>query len=228
MFAAKLHRRMRISGRAVLPFLAVIATAVAQFSVSAQDTDIDLRRLPWDIISETMDFDGKSATVIYTGLRFSQGNISIEADEGRATSQEQENSAWQFSGNVTIDVGNGHIKCDAATLKFKGNVLSTATVTGEPASFEMQRAGGEDATTAEAALLSYDVESGIIEFSGQATINEAGNHISASSFVYDIANRRINADASDTDEDRVRIIYTPTDAEIDALTEDAEAEVDAP
>ena len=215
---------MNTSRPIILTLLLLLASSFAL----AQETDIDLRRLPWDIISETMDFDGKTATVIYTGLRFSQGNISIEADEGRASRQEQENSAWQFSGNVTIDVGNGHIKCDAATLRFEGNVLSTATVTGAPASFEMQRADGNDGTTAEAALLKYDVEKGIIEFSGQASINEAGNHISASSFVYDIENRRINADSSDQDEDRVRIIYTPTDDELDALAEDAEAEVEAP
>ncbi len=211
-----------------LRLLTVIAITFAQPLALAQETDIDLRRLPWDIISETMYFDGKTATHVFTGLRFSQGDISIEADEGRANTQEQENSDWQFSGNVTIDVGNGHIKCDSATLRFKGNVLSTATVTGTPASFEMQRADGEDATTAEATLLNYDVESGIIEFSGQASINEAGNHISAGSFVYDITNRRINADASDTDEDRVRIIYTPTEGELDALAEDAESEVETP
>ncbi len=211
-----------------LRLLAVVAIAFVQPLAPAQETDIDLRRLPWDMNAETAYFDGKSATHVFTGLRFSQGDISIEAEEGRANTQNEENSTWQFSGNVSIDVGNGHIKCDAATLKFRGDVLSTATVTGAPASFEMLRAGGEDATTAEAALLNYDVESGIIEFSGQASINEAGNHISASSFVYDIANRRINADASDTDEDRVRIIYTPTEGELDALAEDAEAEVETP
>ena len=226
MFAAKLRLSMgTITNTASRVLTIALVVLITPFAIAQ---DIDPRRLPWDIISETMDFDGKTSTMIYTGLRFSQGNISIEADEGRATRQEQENSAWQFAGNVTIDVGNGHIKCDSANLVFKGNVLSHATVTGELASFEMRRLDGDDTTTAEAKLLSYDVESGIIEFSGQASINEAGNHISAHSFLYDIANRRINADASETDEDRVRIIYTPTDAEIDALAEEAEAEVDAP
>ncbi|MDH5622504.1 MAG: hypothetical protein OEY74_10515, partial [Gammaproteobacteria bacterium] len=136
---------------------------------------VDLDRLPWTIDSETMAFDGKTSTIIYTGLQFSQGDISIEADEGRATSREQANSTWQFSGNVVIDLNNGHIKCDSANLQFRGNVLSVATVLGNPATFKLLRAAADDFTYAEAGKLNYDVQKGIIEFSDNATITESGN-----------------------------------------------------
>ncbi|MEL7187824.1 MAG: lipopolysaccharide transport periplasmic protein LptA [Pseudomonadota bacterium] len=174
----------------------------------AQTVDLDLR-LPWDIVSETMAFDGKTSTIIYTGLRFSQGRISIEANEGRATSAAQENSSWQFSGDVVIDVDQGKIRCDAASLQFDGNVLSVATVTGAPATFEMRRADSDDTTYAEAGKLLYDVPKGIIEFSDDATITEAGNQISSHYLVYNINERRINADSSGNGGERVRITYTP-------------------
>ncbi len=187
-------------------FLALIFLLLPTYS-AAQLVDLD--RLPWTIDSETMAFDGKTSTIIYTGLQFSQGDISIEADEGRATSREQENSTWQFSGNVVIDLNNGHISCDSASLLFDGSVLSVATVTGTPATFELLREAADDVTYAEAGKLRYDVVKGIIEFSEQATITESGNEISSNFLVYNVAERKINADSSGNGEDRVRIRYTP-------------------
>ena len=186
---------------------AALVVFLSSTPVAAQLVDLD--RLPWTINSETMDFDGKTSTIIYTGLQFSQGEISIEADEGRATTNEQELSTWQFLNNVVIDLNNGHIECETADLQFSGNVLVSAIVTGNPATFELTRAEADDVTYAEAGNLTYDVVKGIIEFSDQAVITESGNEISSNFLVYNIQERRINADSSGVGEDRVRITYTP-------------------
>jgi len=204
----------------------LLAIALLPSFAGAQVTDLDLR-LPWDIVSETMAFDGKTSTVIYTGLRFSQGATSIEADEGRATNLEQQDSSWQFSGNVVIVVNNGSIKCDSATLQFDGNILNTATVTGTPATFELQREDSGDVTSAEAGRLMYDVKNGVIEFSERATITESGNQISSNYFVYDINERRINADSAGDSEARVRITYTPTNGNGNSSLPDTDANADA-
>jgi len=190
----------------------------------AQDSDLDLRRLPWDIFAETMDFDGKTSTYIYTGVQFSQGDISISSDEGRAIVNDQDRGSWSFEGNVLINVSDGRIECEFAELFFDGNVLAKAVVTGSPATFVMRRSGSDDATHAEAGKLLYDVQEGVIEFSGQATITESGNQISSNYLVYNIIDRRINADSSGADDDRVRVTYTPADGEDenDSASEDAE------
>ena len=78
MFAAKLHPKMaRFSRNKIRSFTLILLLLPS--IVAAQIVDLD--RLPWTIDSETMVFDGKTSTIIYTGLQFSQGNISIEADE---------------------------------------------------------------------------------------------------------------------------------------------------
>ena len=69
--------------------------------------------------------------ILFRGLRLSQGGISIEADEGRASNAEGQDGFWQFSGNVIINVNNGRIECDAADLRFADYQLKTATVTGD-------------------------------------------------------------------------------------------------
>ena len=85
-----------------------------------------------------------------------------------------------------------------------------ATVTGRPATFKLLREAADDFTYAEAGKLNYDVQKGVIEFSDNATITESGNEISSNFLVYNVLERRINADSSGSGDDRVRIRYTPT------------------
>lgn len=187
-----------------LTLLALLPVAAA-----AQLTEL---RLPMSLDAESTSYDGKNSMLMFTGLRLTQGSIGIEADEGRASKLDFEDSTWQFSGNVVIDVENGHIECDAANLEFTDFQLRVATVTGSPATFELTRAGSDEVTYAEAGKLTYDVAAGIVEFSGDATITEGGNQIASSYLVYNIPEQRISAQSGGDDDSRVRITYTPVDA----------------
>lgn len=193
---------------------------------AAQINDLDMR-LPMDIDADNTTFDGKNSMIIFNGLRLTQGTVSIQADEGRAARMELEDSTWQFSGNVVIDIGAGRIVCDNADLYFDEFRLQRAVVTGSPAIYDLKRPGSEDITHGEAGRLQYDVRAGVIEFSGQATITEGGNQISSNMLVYNIAEQRIKADSTGTEDGRVRITYTPTNGiektveeKVDAATDD--------
>ncbi len=177
--------------------------------VSGQGDDL---RLPISLDADSSEYDGKSTMVVFKGLRLTQGSMGIEADEGRASKLDFQDSVWQLSGNVTIDVENGHIECDAADLTFSDYKLTLATITGSPASFRMQRPNNPDPTYAEAGRLEYDLIKGVIEFSGQATITENGNQISSGYLVYNIQEQLINAQSGGEGDPKVRIIYTPKEA----------------
>jgi lipopolysaccharide export system protein LptA len=196
---------------------------------AAQLTDL---RLPISLDADSTDYDGKSSMLMFRGLRLTQGNIGIEADEGRASNLDFEDSVWQFSGNVVIDVENGHIECDTADLQFSNHQLALATIGGTPATFELNRPGSEETTYAEAGKLRYDLTSGVIEFSEDATITEGGNQISSNYLIYNIVEQRINAQGSPDGDGKVRITYTPQsngdDGESDAAEpEGGDAEPDA-
>ena len=172
----------------------------------AQGADL---RLPISLDADSTDYDGKSSMLMFRGLRLSQGNIGVEADEGRASKLDFQDSVWRFVGNVVIDVENGHIECDSADLQFTDHKLRLATITGSPATFRLQRPGSDDVTYAEAGLLEYDLDTGVVEFSEQATITEGGNQISSNFLVYNIREQRINAQSGGNGDDKVKIIYTP-------------------
>ncbi len=186
-------------------------------------------RLPISLDADSTDYDGKNSMLMFTGLRLSQGRIGVEADEGRASKLDFEDSVWRFSGNVRIDVENGHIECDSADVTFTNHQLILAIIDGTPATFELTRPGSPDVTYAEARNLRYGLATATLEFSGDAIIREAGNEIASEFLAYNIVEQRIKAVSSGESDDKVRIRYTPppVDDSPPAAEESEEAEAEA-
>jgi lipopolysaccharide export system protein LptA len=172
-------------------------------------------RLPIFLDADEFEYDGKNSMTIYKGLRISQGNIGVVADEGRVSDLEFENSVLEFSGNVVIDVENGRVECESARVNISDHQLQRATIVGSPATFEMRRRDSDEVTYAEAGRLEYDFEGGIVEFSDEAIITEGGNRISSNYLVYNIGEQRINARSAGNGEPRVKITYTPRESDED-------------
>lgn len=191
----------------------------------AQEPDL---RLPITVDADSVAYDGRNSMLMYQGLKLNQGSIGIEADEGRASNLDFEDSVWEFTGNVVINTENGRVECDTAHLKFSGHQLERATITGSPATFEMQRPDSDVVTYAEAGRLEYDFNAGVIEFSEQATITEGSNQISSNYLVYNIEEQRINARSAGEGEPRVKIIYTPSDSEASEDDDSASQASDEP
>lgn len=183
----------------------------------AQEADL---QLPISLDADSTDYDGKSSMMMFRGLRLSQGQIGVVADEGRASKLDFQDSVWRFEGNVIIDTENGHIECDSADLQFIGHTLRIATIHGSPATFELQRPESDEITYAEAGKLEYDLGTGIVEFSENAIITEGGNQISSSFLVYNITEQRINAQSSGNGDEKVNITYTPVEEDSKKLTQD--------
>ena len=188
----------------------------------AQDANL---QLPISLDADSTDYDGKSSMMMFRGLRLSQGQIGVVADEGRASKLDFQDSVWKFKGNVVIDVENGHIECDTADLQFIGHTLRIATIHGSPATFELQRPESDEITYAEAGRLEYDLGTGIVEFSENAVITEGGNQISSSFLIYNIPEQRINAQSSGDGDEKVKITYTPVDEDTARITQGISEEI---
>lgn len=190
----------------------VVCVLLLLGALAEAQMQVDELRLPISLDAESTDYDGKNSMLLFRGLRLTQGSIGVVADIGRASQLDFEQATWQFSGNVRIDVEGGHIECDAADLEFNDHVLTLATIEGSPATFEMRRPNSEEVTYAEAEQLRYNLIDGIVTFAGNAKITEGGNQIASNSLVYNIVERRINAQSTGDGEDRVKITYTPPPA----------------
>ena len=158
--------------------------------------------------------------MMFHGLRLSQGTTNIEADEGRASKIDFEDSVWHFNGNVIIDVEAGHIESDSAELHFSDTQLRLAIIEGAPATFEFTRPEAESTTYAEAGRLRYDLDAGSVEFVEDAIITEGGNQISSSYLMYNIAEQRISAQSAGPGDERVKITVIPEVIERELEDED--------
>jgi lipopolysaccharide transport protein LptA len=185
---------------------ALLALILLPGIIAAQTADL---RLPITLSADSTDYDGKSSMMMFQALRLSQGTTNIEADEGRASKIDFEDSVWHFNGNVVIDVDAGHIESDSAELKFADTQLRLAIIEGSPAKFELKRPNSDEVTYAEAGRLKYDLDAGIVEFSDNAIITEGGNQISSSYLMYNIAEQRINAQSSGEGDEKVKITVIP-------------------
>jgi len=169
-------------------------------------------RLPISLDAESTDYDGKTDMLVFEGLKLTQGATRIEADRGRTSDLKFVDSVWRFAGNVFIEVEGGQITCDTADLRFEQNELRFATITGSPATYELQREGSDEVTYAEAGRLEYDLAAGTVQFSGNAVITEGGNRISSNLLVYNIVERRVKAESAPDGSGKVKITYTPEEA----------------
>ncbi len=206
------------------------AAAIAAGAAPAQEPDL---QLPITVDADYVDIDGKTSMLVYRGLRLTQGNIAIQADRGRASSLEPEDSVWHLAGNVVIDTLQGHLESETADLTFGDHRLQTAVITGTPATFRLQRPGSGAATYAEAGRLVYDFPKGVVEFSENASITEGGNRISSEYLVYNIEEQRIQAQSGSAGDSRVKITYTPDNPaaappEDDAAEQPQEEDQDEP
>ncbi len=189
----------------------------------AQTADL---RLPISLDADSTDYDGKSSMLMFRGLRLSQGKTNIEADIGRASKLDFNDSVWHFSGNVVIDVEAGHIESESADLTFTDTQLRLAVLEGSPATFELRRPDSGENTYAQAGRVKYDLDAGIVEFSDEAVITEGGNQISSSFLVYNIREQSIKAQSSADGDEKVKITVVP-DAATDTGSEGGAGEEDA-
>ena len=208
-----------MTARTLLLLLLLPAIAASQTS--------DLR-LPITLAADSTDYDGKSSMMMFQGLRLSQGTVNIEADEGRASKIDFEDSVWHFNGNVIIDVDAGHIESDSAELHFADTQLRLAIIEGSPATFELKRPESDEITYAQAGRLKYDLDAGTVEFSDKAVITEGGNQISSSFLMYNIVEQRINAQSSASGDEKVKITVIPEAIEEHLPEEELPAEAELP
>lgn len=166
-------------------------------------------RIGVDAASSEIDY--KTNTVVFKNIVVCQGRIKVRAQKARATGRSLnfQNSEWTFDGNVRIDAPpRGSLQSDQATLEVRNDRIARATVTGNPAHFQQQRADGLGMEQGHANQMVYDVQAGTVTLAGDAWISQGRNEIRGPSIVYDILKQSVQASSSGSSQ-RVHITITP-------------------
>jgi lipopolysaccharide transport protein LptA len=154
--------------------------------------------------------DYKTNTMVCRNIVISQGSTRVRADHARGTGGLNfENSRWTFAGNVQIDAPpRGSLRSDQATVQFRNNRIAGATITGNPAQFEQQRADDLGMERGHADQIVYDVSQGTVLLNNDAWISNGRDEMSARSISYSIRDQRVLATSSGASQ-RVHITIAP-------------------
>lgn len=163
--------------------------------------------LPITVEADSSDFDYKNGVLVFVRVRITQGDARVEADRATATGLEFENSRWRFEGQVRIRAEGGSLASDAATVRFVGNEIQSAEVTGSPATFTQQR--GERQAEGRAERIDYDLATGRVRLAGGAWLSDGANEITGSTLVYSMREERVLAEAGEQGGQPVRITINP-------------------
>jgi lipopolysaccharide export system protein LptA len=141
-----------------------------------------------------------------------RGITRIKADQAEANGQDLGNSAWVLTGHVQVDMPQGKLSADRATVRFINKRIASMSAQGAPAQFEhsagapgQDGAGGDAGNRGHGAIesahghardIDYDMERDLLKLNGDSWLSDGCNEINSQSIVYDIANQQVRADAA--------------------------------
>ena len=114
----------------------------------------------------------------------------------------------RYWGNVTITRGTTRITADEVVLALVEGELSSATVTGKPATFAQSFGAGRAPTLGSARTISFSADQDVIELRDGARVVQDGDEVSGDLIRYDAAKQRVLAAGGDQS-GRVQMTITP-------------------
>lgn len=171
---------------------------------------------PISLDATSADFDGRQSRLVFQRIRITQGPLTITADKAVVNNLDFADNTWVFTGNVRIDGGPTRIRSEAASLLFVDHQLVTASVTGEPATFERDAVGDRRAISGGAGMIEYDARESTLVLERDAQLYDGANEISGERLLYQVAEDRLMASSDNGNGQRVRITITPQSLKEDA------------
>jgi len=204
--------------------LAILCALVACAGAAvAQEYD---RNAPINLEAASSDFDYRNDTLLFRNVKVTQGPLTVEAREARATGLNFENSKWDLEGDIRITMPDGRLAANEATVLFKDNGIVNAVVRGSPATFEQRLKETKQVARGRAETIEYDVRKSTVSLAGKAWLTDGQNEIRGETLVYDIARQRVSANPGGSEPGGVRITINPK--ETAALRDKATEEVAPP
>ncbi len=189
---------------ALVAFLGVAAGGVAAAPHASQ--------APINLEAASSDFDYRNNTLLFRRVKITQGTLTVEAQEARATGLEFVNSQWTLQGQVRITVPDGKLSSDSATVSFRDNQIVRAQIRGQPAVFEQRLEDRKQLAQGRAGAIEYDVRNGTVQLTGDAWLSNGQNEIRGNTLIYDIGRQRVAANPGETDPGGVRITINPRES----------------
>ena len=164
---------------------------------------------PPTLDAASCDTNYKTKSTVCKRVVLSQGSTKARADQAQFICMNCRDSLWKLQGNVRIDAQpRGALRSDQATVEVRDNRIVRATVVGNPAEFEQERADSLGMAKGHADQIVYDVGEGTVLLTKDAWISDGHNEMSAPSIAYSIREQKVLANSGGASQG-VHITLTP-------------------
>lgn len=164
---------------------------------------------PINLEAASSDFDYRNNTLLFKRVRITQGELEVTAQQASATGLDFENAEWRLQGDVRIAVPGGLLQSGEARVAFRDNAIVSASIKGQPASFEQQLKEKNQVARGRARAIDYDVKASTVKLTGDAWLSDGQNEIRGNTLIYDIGGARVQANPNEKDPGGVRITINP-------------------
>ncbi|HEX9139173.1 MAG TPA: LptA/OstA family protein [Steroidobacteraceae bacterium] len=148
----------------------------------------ELSGCKWNIAGDRASVSLSGGSVTVPKAHVACGGETIEADLAEGTLP-LEDSSWKFSGHVQVQVTQGSLSADIATVQFAAGKVVLITAHGAPSSFMQDAAQGGAHGYAED--IAYDLRSGDVHGSGGARVSRDRYDFDGE-FIYNVIHQTID------------------------------------
>jgi lipopolysaccharide transport protein LptA len=182
---------------------ALLILMAASAGVSAADAVHMQIAGGWDLSASKINASYQPNHVVVQDAVLVQGMDTIHADKAEASALDVKDATWYLSGNVQVQVPQGELTADAATITFREGKVVMTTAHGNPANFTQRTLPTVPAASGHAKDIAYDVPKGEVKLNGEAFVTREHNDLTACQIIYNILQQTIDAQKCENTEEGV-------------------------
>lgn len=157
----------------------------------------------WDLSASKINASYQPNHVVVLDVVLVQGLDTIHADKAEASALDVKDATWYLTGNVDVQVPQGELMADAATITFREGKVVMATAHGNPANFNQRTVPGVPPASGHAKDIAFDVPKGEVRLNGEAFVTREHNDMTACQIIYNITQQTVDADKCENAEEGV-------------------------
>ena len=166
--------------------LSAVLLALASCAAALGADTVHTQMSGWDLDASKITGSFQPNHVVVLDAVLVQGMNTIHADKAEAAALDVKDATWYLTGHVQVQVPQGELMSDSATVTFREGAVVMATAHGNPATFNQHTLPGVPPASGHAKDIAFDVPNNEVKLNGEAFVTREHNDLSACKITYNI------------------------------------------
>jgi lipopolysaccharide transport protein LptA len=183
--------------------LKLLLIALASGCAAAASDSVHTQMGGWQLEASKITGSYQPNHVVVLDAILTQGMDTIHADKAEAAALDVKDATWYLTGHVQVQVPQGELTADSATVTFREGKVVQATAHGNPANFMQRTAPGVPPASGHAKDITFDVPKDEVKLNGEAFVTREHNDLNACQITYNITQQTFDFEKCENAEEGV-------------------------